>query len=129
MRHLWADLADTILATASHELDSFPRFAESGRLEFLAQLFLDIDMSILAADWDAYWKYAGQIAFEYSYLGEHAFRQGRSAFLAPCIEKGKQVFKSDAYLHLNAFALQNMETELEGLKLESKLQEASQLDL
>lgn len=112
---VWNQMSDVILATASHELDQYPRLMGNAELRNLGQTFLDIDMSILAADPPAYDEYTQQIAFEYSFMDKQAFVKGRSQFLASCIEKGQKIFKSAAFEHLNDVAHKNMKWELQRL--------------
>ena len=109
-------MSDIILATQSHELGNYESLTSDKRIAFLAQIFLDIDMSILASNPASYEIYAKQIEFEYSYLPEIDFLKGRTSFLESCVEKGTQIFKSPLFLDLNSVSLKNMADEVQRLK-------------
>jgi predicted metal-dependent HD superfamily phosphohydrolase len=76
--------------------------------------FLDADLSILAARWDDYARYADGVRREYAPLvGEEAFRKGRlDLFLRPTLGRGR-VFLTDAYAPREAAALANLRREAE----------------
>jgi predicted metal-dependent HD superfamily phosphohydrolase len=93
-----------IMATGEHRLSDDPS----------VDLFIDMDMSILAAPWPEYAKYAKGVMKEYvPVFGEHAYREGRvELFLRPILERG-EVFVTDVYEPLNAEALKNLARERE----------------
>jgi predicted metal-dependent HD superfamily phosphohydrolase len=50
------------------------------------QLFLDFDMSILAADWEAYEAYTRQVRKEYRIYPDKLYYPGRKQFLQHCLQ-------------------------------------------
>ena len=77
-------------------------------------LFIDVDMAILAAPWPEYARYADGVMREFAAVfGEPAYREGRVAiFLDPIIARGS-VFVTPLYAPRNAGAMKNMARERE----------------
>lgn len=107
-------VAETILAHAEAMILATRRHEPTGDAD--ADLFLDLDMSILAAPWPEYVRYAEGVMREYVPIyGEDAFRRGRlDLFLRPMLARGR-VFLTDQFAARDAIALQNMAREPEGL--------------
>lgn len=77
-----------------------------------AQLFLDVDLSILAAPADVYDAYARGIRHEYAFVADDAYRQGRAAVLRSLT--AKDVFLSPHFhtAAIEAAAKLNVEREI-----------------
>lgn len=99
---LLAHARSMILATRRHEPTGDPD----------ADLFLDLDLSILAAPWPEYARYASGVMREYVPIyGEEAYRRGRvELFLRPMLARGR-VFLTDRFAARDAQALSNMARE------------------
>lgn len=95
-----------ILATRRHEPTGDPD----------ADLFLDLDLSILAAPWSEYARYAEGVMREYVPIhGEDAYRRGRvELFLLPMLARCR-VFLTEGFAARDAKALANMTREAEEL--------------
>lgn len=100
-----------IHATATHT-------AKDG--DFATQLFLDMDMSVLASRSDIYAHYVSHIRHEYCVkldIAESVFNQARAdRFLQPLLVSGQPIFRTEEYAHLNAIAIINLRRELESYK-------------
>jgi len=77
-------------------------------------LFIDVDMSILAGSWPEYSAYAEGVMKEYGpVFGELAYREGRvELFLGPILARGS-VFVTETYAPCDAQAIKNMARERE----------------
>lgn len=73
--------------------------------------FLDFDMCILAANWEAYLRYIHNVREEYKFYPDELYRPGRASFLRQTLAK-KHVFHTPAFRKLEQQARQNMEREL-----------------
>ncbi|WP_337174165.1 hypothetical protein [Paludisphaera sp.] len=95
-----------ILATRRHEPTGDPD----------ADLFLDLDLAILAAAWPDYARYADGIMREYAPIhGEATYRRGRlESFLGPMLARGR-VFPTDRFRPRDPVALANMRREADAL--------------
>lgn len=82
----------------------------------LEQIFLDIDMSILASDSKTYKIYSQNVRQEYIHFEDQDFRKGRGAFLKGLIEKKIRIFKSDLFEELNEIAWKNIQNEIKELE-------------
>ena len=119
---LSADWARTSLA---HDGDLAARVAHviemtknhaAGEAEGDAALFLDMDIAILGAPWEAYYAYAAGIRAEYPHIVDPAFAAGRGAFLAKQLEQAR-TFRTDLYeTELGEIARANMRWELEEMR-------------
>lgn len=74
------------------------------------QLFLDLDMSILASPPERYKRYIGQVRSEYKIYADGQFIEGRTAFLKGVLSH--PIFKSRQFLKLETAARDNIESEL-----------------
>lgn len=74
-----------------------------------ADLFLDLDLSILAAPWPEYARYAEGVMREYVPIhGEDAYRRGRvELFLRPMLARGR-VFLTERFAAREPEALSNI---------------------
>ncbi len=89
---------------------------EDGEAEGDAALFLDMDIAILGAPWEAYCAYAAGIRAEYPHVVDPAFAAGRGAFLAKQLERAR-TFRTDVYQsELGETARANMRWELEEMR-------------
>lgn len=90
------------------------------------QLFLDIDLSILAASSERYHQYARAIRLEYSHYPDDAYQKGRSAVLRRFLgdgSPGNSLFASAVYrdtLQANDSARTNLLWEVEELSKDPK---------
>lgn len=95
-----------ILATKTHTSDT-PSFD----MLFL----LDIDLSILAAEPDAYRKYTEQIREEYAMYPAELYREGRKKVLQHFLDM-KTIFKTELFVEKwEARARENLEFELQSI--------------
>ena len=106
--HALADrVAHVIELTKQHEV---------GHAEGDAALFLDMDIAILGAPWEAYCAYAAAIRAEYPHIVDPAFAAGRGAFLAKQLERSR-TFRTDVYeTELGETARTNMRWEVEEMR-------------
>jgi len=87
-----------------------------GEAEGDAALFLDMDIAILGASWEAYCAYAAGIRAEYPHIVDPAFAGGRGAFLAKQLEHAR-TFRTDVYeTERGEQARANMRWELEEMR-------------
>lgn len=101
-----------IIATATHEL---PRLADEDALRDAA-LFLDMDLSILGAEPDAFDAYEGAVRREYSWVEEPMWRAGRSAVLKTFLAR-KHIFHTEEFQQrFEAPARHNMARSIEALE-------------
>lgn len=115
LRDRLAGLAsDATLARAEAMILATRRHEPTGDAD--ADLFLDLDLAILAAPWPEYARYADGIMREYVPIhGEDAYRQGRlELFLRPMLARGR-VFLTDRFRARDRDALENMAREAQGL--------------
>lgn len=81
-----------------------------------AAIFLDMDIAILGAPWQAYCAYAAGIRAEYPHINDPAFAGGRATFLAKQLEHAR-TFRTDLYENeLGETARANMRWELEEMR-------------
>lgn len=81
-----------------------------------ATLFLDMDIAILGAPWEAYCAYAAGIRAEYPHIVDPAFAGGRGAFLEKQLMHAR-TFRTDVYEdELGETARSNMRWELEEMR-------------
>jgi predicted metal-dependent HD superfamily phosphohydrolase len=77
------------------------------------QLFLDFDMSILAADWDHYKAYTQQVRREYRIYPDKLYYPGRKQFLQHCLQT-EHIFQTALFRdHFEAKARENLSWELD----------------
>jgi predicted metal-dependent HD superfamily phosphohydrolase len=117
--------ADWARTSLTHDPDLAERVARviemtkkhhEGDAEGDAALFLDMDIAILGAPWEAYCAYAAGIRAEYPHIGDSAFAAGRGAFLAKQLEHAR-TFRTDLYeAQLGETARANMRWEFEEMR-------------
>jgi predicted metal-dependent HD superfamily phosphohydrolase len=93
-----------IEATAKHKL--------SAAADHDLKLFIDFDLSILAADQSAYRAYLQGIRKEYGYLSDDLSEKGRSAFLQQMLQK-EHLFFTESFRQKEEAARKNMLWELQ----------------
>ncbi|KAI9353878.1 hypothetical protein BDR26DRAFT_849387 [Obelidium mucronatum] len=103
-----AVVSQLILATIKHE----PIPSDS----LICCLFLDLDLSILAADWNQYEKYSKGIRFEYLCYDDNKFRMGRSKVLERFLDRDCLYFTPKLREKWELKARQNISRELDLLK-------------
>jgi predicted metal-dependent HD superfamily phosphohydrolase len=108
-------IPDAVLAHAEAMILATRRHEPTGDPE--ADLFLDLDLAILAAPWLEYARYAEGVMREYAPIhGEDAYCRGRlETFLGPTLARGR-VFLTDRYRLRDPAALANMGREAEALR-------------
>jgi predicted metal-dependent HD superfamily phosphohydrolase len=90
-------LSNIILATRSHEPNTF-----------LQEIFCDLDLMILASNWEIYIDYVMKIRREYAHVSDHDFNHHRANFLRKMM--GKRLFHTMP--QLESLAHRNIEREL-----------------
>lgn len=93
-----------ILCTRKHTLDH--------SIEAISGLFLDCDLSILAAPPDEYDLYAKQIRLEYNQYDDQEYRAGRARVLESFVSRPKIFFTPQIAHQLEAHARSNLHREL-----------------
>jgi predicted metal-dependent HD superfamily phosphohydrolase len=79
------------------------------------QLFLDFDMSILGAPWEAYEAYTRQVRREYRIYPDKLYNPGRKQFLEHCLQTD-HIFQTPVFReNYEVIARENMARELEVL--------------
>lgn len=79
------------------------------------QFFLDFDMSILGAHWDAYEAYTRQVRREYRIYPDKLYYSGRKKFLQHCLQRDF-IFQTQTFRdRYEAQARENMARELESI--------------
>lgn len=76
------------------------------------KLFIDFDLSILAADLETYRTYLDGVRKEYAYLSVEQFAQGRSAFLQNMLSQ-EHIFYSNRFESKEEATRKNMQWELQ----------------
>ncbi len=107
---------DPELATrVGRVIDMTKNHAEGGA-DGDAAIFLDMDIAILGAPWEAYCRYAADIRREFSQYPDGAFAAGRTRFLEKPIE-AERSFRTGLYeAELGETARANMRWELEEMR-------------
>ena len=100
-----------ILATKSHAQPPAREGDDDGLAADFA-LFLDADVSILAAEGDAYWAYADQIHTEYGHMSDEAYCSGRAAVLRKFLARERIFLSQLFYDALEARARANLAAEI-----------------
>ena len=95
-------VAEYILATIHH----IPKSDSPEELEFL-----DIDMSILAADWEEYLEYTKNVRKEYYWYTQDEFCGGRERILTGFLKRA-DIYYSPHFKHLEEKARENIEREI-----------------
>ena len=107
-----AAAARLIEATAGHRLPA--DLAAPAQAD--AALFLDMDLSILAAPWPDFLAYEAAIRREYAHVEEAAFRAGRGNFLENLMSREKLFFSSHFGARVDVSARDNLRRSLKILR-------------
>lgn len=99
-----------VLATSRHDLTPDPSLA----------VLLDCDMSILAAPWEIYTRYAIAIRKEFGRFSDDQYVGGRSRFLQETLTK-REIFFLPPWKGRESIARENMERELKMLEKAGRL--------
>lgn len=78
-------------------------------------VFLDLDLGILAASPDAYDRYAGQVAQEYNWVPEQAYKAGRAKVLQAFLDRPQVYFTSALQALWEVQARINLQREIAAL--------------
>jgi predicted metal-dependent HD superfamily phosphohydrolase len=106
------DLAGSLVeATAGHQPP--PGLDAARRID--AALFLDIDLSILAAPEPEFAVYEAAIRREYAFVPEADYRRGRTAVLANFLKRESLFLSAHFYPRFEAAARRNLERSLAAL--------------
>ncbi|WP_394124811.1 HD domain-containing protein [Psychrobacter nivimaris] len=97
-----------IMMTANHQLDTL---VDSDKYNDAAYL-LDMDLSILGAQWSAYEQYAKAIRQEYAHVADDDYRDGRTAVLQGLLAHPKLYLTDHYYNQLETQARDNIKHEL-----------------
>lgn len=102
---LGAEVAEVIALTQTHESNG----------SALGDMFLDADLTILAAPQDNYDAYAAGIREEYAWVTERDFRNGRIGVLQSLLDRPK-LFHTSICTSLEEGARNNLRTEMNRLR-------------
>lgn len=106
-----------IEATTSHTLPLENQHLEQAGLSIKdAELFLDADLAILAADEPRYRRYCAGVRAEYGHITDEDFRQGRARILADFLDREKIYLSQRGQADFEQKARQNMARELAELQ-------------
>ena len=97
-----------IMMTANHQIDAL---IDSDKYNDAAYL-LDMDLSILGAQWSAYEQYAKAIRQEYNHVADDNYRDGRTAVLQGLLAHPKLYLTDHYYEQLETQARDNIKREL-----------------
>lgn len=100
-----------IMMTATHNIDD----KDGNIFDSDAAFLLDMDLSILGADWSDYERYAQAIRQEYSHVSIDDYRYGRIAVLQGLLAHDRLYLTDDYHARLEQRARQNIEGEIESL--------------
>lgn len=103
-----ARAAQLVEATAGHRL---PEGLTGAALED-ARLFLDMDLSILAAPWPVFAAYEAAIRREYAHVDDTAFRAGRRRLLEAFLQRERLYYSSHFAPRFEAAARENLKRSL-----------------
>lgn len=114
LKHTELDAALALIeATTSHTLPLEDQCLEQAGLSFKdAELFLDADVAILAADEPRYHRYCAGVRAEYGHIADTDFRQGRTRILADFLGREKIYLSQRGQADFEQKARQNMAREL-----------------
>lgn len=101
-----------IMMTANHQLDN----AIDSSFDNDAAYLLDMDLSILGADWMSYQHYAQAVRQEYIHIALDDYRSGRSAVLQELLAHDRLYLTDDYYECLEQKARENIEREIKLLR-------------
>lgn len=100
------DVVSLILATKEHKAD--PYFSNQKDMA----LFLDLDLAVLAEEWNDYQLYRESIRKEFGQYAEATFRNGRKNALEQLLNKDVIFYSPDFHNSLEEKARQNLEREI-----------------
>lgn len=103
--------ARLVEATASH----LPPEGLTGAALEDARLFLDMDLSILAAPWPAFSAYEAAIRWEYAHVEDSVFRQGRRHLLETFLKRERLFLSAHFSACFEAAARANLKRSLASL--------------
>lgn len=102
-----------IMMTATHQLnDNNDNISDSD-----AAYLLDMDLSILAADWADYQRYAQAVRQEYAHVASDDYRHGRIAVLEGLLAHDRLYLTQDYHQRLEQIARGNIRREIELLQV------------
>ncbi len=103
-----------IMMTANHQLeDKDGNISDGEILDSDATYLLDMDLSILAADWVDYQRYAQAVRQEYAHVASDDYRTGRITVLKGLLAHDRLYLTDDYYERLEQQARQNIGQEIE----------------
>jgi predicted metal-dependent HD superfamily phosphohydrolase len=109
-------VAEQTLADRVGRIIDMTKHHERGEASGDEGLFLDMDIAILGAPWEAYCAYAAGIRAEYPHIVDPTFAAGRGAFLEGQLTRAR-TFRTDLYeSELGETARANMRWELEEMR-------------
>ena len=109
---------DLIVMTATHQLDhEGGNILDGNTLDNDAAYLLDMDLSILAADWADYQRYAQAVRQEYTHVASDDYRNGRIAVLDGLLARARLYLTEDYYERLEHIARENIKREVEFLQV------------
>ena len=102
-----------IMMTATHQLD----YKDGNTLDSDAAYLLDMDLSILGADWVDYQRYAQAVRQEYEHVANDDYRKGRIAVLEGLLAHDRLYLTENYYERLEHVARENIRREIEFLQV------------
>lgn len=102
-----------IMMTATHQLDNNNDNISDSDAAFL----LDMDLSILGADWVDYQRYAQAVRQEYAHVASDDYRTGRITVLKGLLAHDRLYLTDDYYERLEHVARENIRREIEFLQV------------
>ena len=107
-----------IMMTATHQIDdNEDNILDSNTLHSDAAFLLDMDLSILGADWSDYERYAQAIRQEYQHVANDGYRKGRIAVLEGLLAHDRLYLTEDYHGRLEQIARGNIRREIELLQM------------
>lgn len=102
-----------IMMTANHQLED----KDGNTLDSDAAYLLDMDLSILGADWVDYQRYAQAVRQEYEHVANDDYRKGRIAVLEGLLAHDRLYLTENYYERLEHVARENIRREIEFLQV------------
>ena len=107
-----------IMMTATHQIDdNEDNILDGNTLNSDAAFLLDMDLSILAADWADYQRYAQAVRQEYVHVANDDYRKGRIAVLEGLLAHDRLYLTQDYHQRLEQIARENIRREIEFLQV------------
>lgn len=104
-----ASAAAATRATATHRLPDATTCPDGA-------ILLDVDLSILGADEDAFWEYERGIAYEYAHVPQHVRNEVRSGILTRFLERDRLYLTDWAHERWDARARANLAASIGKMK-------------